>query len=250
VAGLQESAVQASLSLQLTAVCAHPVTGSQESAVQASLSSHDTGVVVHPVAGLQESAVQASLSLQLTAVCAHPVTGSQESAVQALLSLQFTHAAPEVPHAVVDVPTTQNPPLSQPVHVWTQPPAEHESKVKALPSLQSRAVPAHDPPLQTSLTVQEFPSSQLSVLRACEQPAAESQLSVVQGLLSSQFVGVERLQVPPLQRSPVVQALPSSQLSALFVCVQLPPRQPSVVQGFVSSQAAAFTHSMHAPTTQ
>jgi hypothetical protein len=73
-------------------------------------------------------------------------------------------------------------------------------------------------------------------------PVAPSQLSVVQGLLSSQDLALPAWQAPYKQTSPVVQALPSSQLALLLVLVQLPVvvSQPSVVQGLLSLQTLAL----------
>src|SRR5213083_830087 len=64
-------------------------------------------------------------------------------------------------------------------------------------------------------------------------------------LPSSQFFAEPPTHVPPLQVSPVVQGLPSSQGLVLLVCVQpVAGLQPSVVQTLPSSQlgAAPPTH--------
>src|SRR5438552_7737985 len=64
-------------------------------------------------------------------------------------------------------------------------------------------------------------------------------------LPSSQFFAGPPTHVPPLQASPVVQGLPSSQGLVLLVCVQpVAGLQPSVVQTLPSSQLGA------APPTQ
>ena len=111
-----------------------------------------------------------------------------------------------------------------------------------------------------------LPSSHGAVLFVCVQPLAGLQASVVQTLLSLQSGGGPPAQLPPAQWSPVVHALPSSQGSLLFTCVQpvaglqesvvhtllslqlgggppwqLPPAQVSlVVQALPSSQGAAL----------
>ena len=65
----QVSVVHTIESLQLTAVCVHPVAGSHASVVHASLSLQLTAVYVHPVAGSHASVVHALLSFQLIAAC-------------------------------------------------------------------------------------------------------------------------------------------------------------------------------------
>ena len=125
------------------------------------------------------------------------------------------------------------------------------SAVQALLSLQLRAVPEHVPPPQTSPVVQPFPSSHDIVLFVCVQlPLLVLQPSVVHTSLSLQLLAVPLPQDPPAQRSPMVQALPSSQDAVLFECVQLPPEQPSAVHGLESLQSAAPAHRTHAPPTQ
>jgi hypothetical protein len=114
--------------------------------------------------------------------------------------------------------------------------------------------------------VHTLPSSQAFVLLVNTHPVASVQVSVVQGLLSLQIRPTPGWQVPPPQVSPVVQALPSSQASVLFVktqpvaglhvsvvqmlassqttgvpAVQVPPPQvSSVVQAFPSSHASVL----------
>src|SRR5262245_5869763 len=72
---LQESVVQALLSLQTIGVWLTPVMGSQVSLVQALLSSIGIGVWIGPVMGSHESAVQTLLSLMLTGVWITPIMG-------------------------------------------------------------------------------------------------------------------------------------------------------------------------------
>jgi len=104
--------------------------------------------------------------------------------------------------------------------VCTQPMAGlQESLVQGLPSSQlGAAPPTHTPPLQVSLVVQALPSSHGFVLGTCLQPVAESQESVVQGLLSLQLRGGPPTQLPLLHASLVVQALPSSHAPGTLAC--------------------------------
>src|SRR5262249_26144711 len=76
------------------------------------------------------------------------------------------------------------------------------------------APPAQVPPWQLSPTVQALPSSHVlpSATGGWTQPSAASHVSVVQTLLSSQFIGVPPWQpAAPAQTSPPLQASPSSQ---------------------------------------
>jgi hypothetical protein len=94
----------------------------------------------------------------------------------------------------------------------------HESSVQMLPSLQvGGGPPRHTPLEQASAVVQAFPSSHGSVLFVWAQPDAGLHESSVQTLPSSQFGGGPPTQVPLEHVSFVVQALPSSQGSALLV---------------------------------
>ena len=96
------------------------------------------------------------------------------------------------------------------------------------------------PAAQTSPTVQPLPSLHAFVLLTCVQPLAGLHASLVQGLPSSQNVATTTavpLQAPPAQASLVVQALPSLQDSALFVCAQpVAGEHESLVQMLLSSQ--------------
>jgi hypothetical protein len=126
--------------------------------------------------------------------------------------------------------------------VCTQPPAGSQvSSVQGLLSLQSTVrLPAHVPFAHVSLAVQAFPSSQAAVLSVWTHPVAGSQESSVQGLLSLQSVAAPPVHVPLAQVSPVVQALPSSQDTVLFVLTQpVAGLQLSSVHGLASSQLAA-----------
>jgi phage-related protein len=65
--------------------------------------------------------------------------------------------------------------------------------------------------------VQAFPSSHAAVMFVWRQPVARSQVSVVHGLLSSQFGPGPLMQDPLPHVSPTVHAFPSSQAAVLFV---------------------------------
>jgi hypothetical protein len=92
-----------------------------------------------------------------------------------------------------------------------------------------------------SLPLQNKPSSQGELFGVAEQPLFMSQLSSVQILPSSQSVGGPGWQIPPLQLSLLVQALPSSQPPAVLEWSQVPVgRQMSLVQALPSSQLALF----------
>src|SRR5213078_4013955 len=196
--------------------------------------------VVHMLPSLQGAALL---------VCTQPVAWLQPSSVQGFPSSQLGVAPP-----------TQFPPLqaSLVVHalpslqgavllVWTQPvDGLQVSSVQRLPSSQlGPAPPTHRPPLQASLVVQALPSVQGSVLLPWRQPVVGSQLSSVQRLLSLQLSAGPPAQLPWLQVSLVVQALPSVQGAVLFVCTQpVDGLQVSSVQTLPSSQLGG------APPTQ
>jgi hypothetical protein len=112
--------------------------------------------------------------------------------------------------------------------------------VQALLSSQLTAAPAwHVPPAQVSAVVQAFPSSHAAVLFVWRQPVARSQVSVVHGLLSSQFGPGPLMQDPLLHVSPMVHAFPSSQAAVLFVKTQpVAGLQLSVVQMLPSLQTS------------
>src|SRR5262249_8102875 len=150
--------------------------------------------------------------------------------------------------------TVQNRPSSQPVPFSGAGSCTHWSVVSsqlstvhALVSLQSRAVPPQVPALQTSVTVQNLPSSQLwpcSGTGSCTHWLSPSlQLSAVHGLVSEQSRGVPA-QVPFAHTSPSVQKTPSSQLAPLrgagswthWFAASL---QLSAVQALVSAQSRA-----------
>ena len=103
---------------------------------------------------------------------------------------------------------------------WTQPESGSQpSSVQGLLSSQlSTAPPTQAPPLHVSTVVQAFPSLQAAALFVWTQPVAGMQLSSVHALLSLQLnVPVPAWQLPPEQRSPVVQAFPSLHDAVLLV---------------------------------
>jgi hypothetical protein len=100
--------------------------------------------------------------------------------------------------------------------LWHPTAGAHESTVHGLLSLQfGAAPPTHALFAHRSAVVQALPSSQLAVFALLAQPVAGTQVSSVQGLLSSQTRGVLPTQILLAQRSTVVQALPSSQFAVL-----------------------------------
>src|SRR5205823_1630692 len=106
-------------------------------------------------------------------------------------------------------------------------------------SVQGPGVPTQTPSWHVSV-VQAAPSLHGAVLLVWRQPPAPSQVSSVQGLLSSQFWVVVAVHVPPWHVSPIVQGLASSQGAVLFTWMQpLTGSQPSSVQGLPSSQVGA-----------
>lgn len=95
------------------------------------------------------------------------------------------------------------------------------SSVQGLPSVQLSAFPGlHAEPPQLSPLVQASPSSQGNVFATFLQPAVGSQVSVVQGLLSSQAGGTPATHTPAEQMSAWVQAFLSSQGAVLAVKLQ------------------------------
>ena len=131
-------------------------------------------------------------------------------------------------HAHSLTPATHKPPLHKSpmvhgfpsVHVplpgkCTQPlELSHVSFVHGLPSSQPLIVvlPIQLPPRHSSKSVHAELSLQSAVLASCTQPILGSQLSLVQGLASSQLTPPPE-QLPARQMSPTVQEFPSSQLA-------------------------------------
>ena len=179
------------------------------------------------------------------------------SVVQALPSLQTTGVPawqlppPQMSPAVQASPSSQAAVLL----VCTQPePGTQESSVHGLLSLQFKApAPAWQvPPEHVSPVVQALPSSHAAVLFVKTHPVAGTQLSVVQTLLSLQAsVPAPGWQLPPPQVSPVVQALPSSQATVLFVKTHpVAGLHVSVVQTLLSLQASVPAPGWQLPPPQ
>ena len=197
--------------------------------------------------------VHASPSLQASelATCTQPLFGSQESVVQGSPSSQFragpgthaplTHVSPLATMVLRAVPPVHALPSLQPAEFavcWQPACVSHASSVHGLPSSQETAAPATQlPPEQTSPTVHTDPSEHGAVLFTRWQPKAVSQVSVVQGLPSSQALVPVGLQAPAVQVSPVVQLLLSVQGKVLSMCLQpVVAKQLSSVHGLPSSQ--------------
>src|SRR5262249_40518477 len=108
---------------------------------------------------------------------------------------------------------------------WQLPVGSHVSVVQASPSSQLTALPPHWPAVHTSAVVQALASLHgvPSVTAVCAQPVAGSQLSVVQALPSSQLTALPT-HWSARQTSPVVQALWSLQAvpSGTIVWTQIP----------------------------
>ena len=115
------------------------------------------------------------------------------------------------------------------------------SLVQGLSSLHSFSSPGtHLPSAQASPSVQASPSSQLASKLSFLQPATASQLSWVQGLLSSQSSAAPDTQTPSAQLSLSVQASPSLQSPSCAVWPQpFSGSQASWVQALSSLQSVA-----------
>jgi hypothetical protein len=176
-----------------------------------------------PVGSMQAASLHWSASeLQLTGMPAVQTPTWQRS-----MPLQARESSHEVPFGRVAV--------------WQPLEGLHESVVQGLPSLQIGGGPPWQVPApQASLVVQALLSLHGPVLSTWVQPEPGLQASVVQTLPSSQPSGGPPAQLPPLQASPVVQALPSVHGALLFRWVQ--PRlgeQLSSVQTLLSLQLGA-----------
>ena len=182
-------------------------------------------------------------SVQVLAVGAktQPVLASHPSFVHGLLSLHARFVPGAQPPETQVSPWLHTLPSSHvpAVTLCVQPLARSQpSAVHGLPSLQLMTLPLHVPLLQVSLDVQALPSAQGPPSRlAWAQPLAGLQVSVVQGLPSSQPKVPVTAHVPLAQPSPVVQRLPSVQVTTFGKCVQpLESLQPSSVHKLPSSQ--------------
>ncbi len=189
---------------------------------------------VHVLWTQMSSMVHGSPSLQsvpFRAVCVQPLAGLQPSCVHGLVSPQLTAPPPvQVPATHVSFCVHAFPSLHAVpavagawAHAWVF--TSQESTVHGLPSLQSFPTVAwHCPLVQALADEQSLPSSQVVplVTFACAQPLAGLHESVVQTLLSSQETAAPAWQVPALQVSPCVQALPSLQgvLAGALACWQ------------------------------
>ncbi len=211
--------VQALPSSQLTllAVNTQAALVSQLSVVQGFPSLHTTAP---PAAGAVQvpalhcsPLVQALASSQGSALaeCWQPPLAAQVSVVHRLPSLQ-SRARPgrQAPTPQVS-PTVQSLLSVQVAELARNTQAVlglHWSSVQGLPSLHRRAWPGtQTPPAHWSFWLQALPSSQGALLLTLLQPPCASQVSVVQGLPSSQGLGWSGLQVPAVQVSPRVQSL-------------------------------------------
>ena len=98
--------------------------------------------------------------------------------------------------------------------------------------------PVQTPDMHMSVCVQPLVSSQAvpSVLAGFEHvPVDGLQVPAVWHESDAVQVTALPVQLPPLQASPVVQALPSSQVAVLLTCAQVPaPLQRSLVQTLLS----------------
>ncbi len=235
-----------------TFTCLQPVDVTQESVVHTFASSQFVGPpLAHDPFEHWSPVVHAFPSLHGAVLFRwrQPEEGLHRSSVQILLSSQSgagppTHTPPaqrsDVVQALPSLHVLVLFAFTQPVVVL------HESSVHGFESLQLIVVPAlHDPPLHRSPVVQAFPSSHASVLFACAQPEAGTQLSVVQRFPSSQFGGGPPTHTPPEQASPVVHAFASLHERVLFAFTQpVAGLHESVVHTLPSLQfgAAPPTH--------
>ena len=237
--------------------CWHPSLASQESLVQPLPSSHDSAAPATQLPPLHASpCVHTDPSSQDAALfeCVQPLAGLQSSLVQTWPSSQFSAA-----------PGTQPPPeqtsplvhLLPSVHVtvlarWMQPlVASQESSVHGLPSSHPPGLPGTQlPPAQVSPNVQTLPSVHAKVLFTWPQPPPGLQVSVVQGLLSSQPNAAPGTQLPPEHASPTVQELLSVQGAVLNACWQpVDGKHVSSVHTLPSSQTIAGPGT-HLPAAQ
>ncbi len=234
-------------SLQLSALLTpmHPLFGSHRSVVHGLPSSQ---FLAEPA--VQTPTLHASPSVQLLlsehgaalGTLPQPFLASQKSFVHGLPSSQTLavpgwqeppwHRSPSVQTLLSEQPTE--------LFVNTHPTlASQASSVHGLPSLQGRAEPpTQEPAWQKSPFVQTFPSVHPNPLAENTQPLIASQVSVVQGLLSSQGVAGPARQIPPEHMSGPVHRLLSLQASVSLGVTRQPLdlSQLSVVQGFLSSQ--------------
>jgi hypothetical protein len=199
----------------------------QKSSVQPLLSSQLFGLVFwqRPLAQWSFT-VQGLPSSQATVlgVYLQPAPAWQVSSVHGLLSLQVAAVPPVQAVALHFSPTVHGSPSSQSMPslaaTATQPPPEHiptahwvvmpEQSMRACASHAPFCWPLHKYMLQPSAVMH---SVVFATLRpSCTQPVADSHVSAVQTLPSSQFGASAPVHVPELQVSTVVHMSPSSQL--------------------------------------
>ena len=169
------------------------------------------------------------------------MAGSQLSSVQTLPSVQTTTLPDWQLWSLQTSAWVQTLPSSQGwlLAWWLQPfLASQASSVHKLLSSQLIAAPGtHWPPWHASPKVHALLSVQTAVLAAKTQPWPLSQLSSVQTLPSSQTTALPGTHAELLHKSPLVQALLSSQLRTLAVWVQpVLASQASLVHKLLSSQ--------------
>lgn len=207
----------------LTALNVHlPVLVSHTSAVHGLLSLHSSGPVETQLPALQVPPfwqVAAGSQGPLVGVWLQaPVWLLHRSAVQALPSSHALLLPTQLPAEQASL-TVQASPSShvgapatgvktQLASSWTQ-----TSVVHGFLSSQTTGAPAHFPWAQTSPVVHTLPSEHGPLLDCHKhRPVKALQLSMVQGLASSQLACTPPLQLPALHFSPTVQALLSLQL--------------------------------------
>jgi hypothetical protein len=228
VAGSQESAVQTFPSLQAMGLPAQLPPPQTSPLVQALLSLQGAVLLVNtqPVAGLQLSSVQTLPSSQTVGPPGTQAPLSQESPVvhafpssQAIGTPVCVHAPPQTAGSRALLAQMRSHAVSQQKGSPAQIQAVHAAESQPSPPWLVPQLPIGPVPL---------------VAGAVVQPVAGSQLSVVQGLPSSQRRGSPP-QLPRSQMSATVQALPSSQLAVLLLNTQPDAgAQESSVHGLLS----------------
>ena len=159
-----------------------------------------------------------------------------------LASLHVSQAVPAKPGAQVVQAGACQPTLGVWLHCWLV--ASQASSVHGSPSWQL-AMPAHWRSLQMSPVVHASLSSHVAVLAAAMH-TPPAQVSVLQGLPSSQFLAVP-VQLVPTHASPNVQALLSVHVASTGSIWQpIAGAQSSLVHGLPSSQDAKVP--AHRPT--
>src|SRR3990172_1871560 len=177
------------------------------------ISIYSSPVSITPLPGV-ESNCTPLLSLQ--SLCGSVTISSMRSLID-LIRLPVHTPLMHVSLNVAGFPSSQ----ALLLFVFVHPLIESQaSSVHILPSSQKSGEPdVHIPPLQTSIVVQTFPSSQRLLLFVFVHPLTESHVSSVHTLPSLQKLGAPDVHTPSLQMSPKVQASPSSQGLLLFVNV-------------------------------